>query len=195
MKIEELSEERILVELSAKDMAELEITFEELDYANIETRRVIWTLLDRAGRELGRDIDPSGRMMIEVIPHRSGGCVLHFTLIGQSKRIIPQIKPLRSSSPTAPCLCFVFPSIDPVLDSVRAYAAFGSPLPEYSALYEKDGQYRLLLTPGSRPRALCVFFQEYGELLPGGVMTAAATREYWREIVGERALEKLTMKN
>ncbi|MDR1409295.1 MAG: adaptor protein MecA [Oscillospiraceae bacterium] len=192
MKIEELSEERIVVELSAQDMAELEITFEELDYANIETRRVIWTLLDRAGRELRRDIDPSGRMMIEVIPRGTGGCVLHFTLIGQSKRIVPQKKPPRKSTPSTPCLSFAFPSIDPVLDSARAYISFGSPLPEHSALYEKDGEYRLLVTPGGRPRALCAFLQEYGELLPGGVMSAAATREYWREVVAKNALEKLS---
>jgi hypothetical protein len=118
--------------------------------------------------------------------------VLHFTLIGQTKRIIPQKKSPRAKSPSSPCLILEFPSIDPVLDSARAYAAFGSPLPEYSALYEKNGQYRLLVTPGGRPRALCVFFQEYGELLPGGVMAVAATREYWRELVGSRALEKLS---
>jgi len=191
MKIEELSEERIVVELSANDMDELEITFEELDYANIETRRVIWTLLDRAGRELGRDIDPSGRMMIEVIPRRLGGCILHFTLIGQTKRIIPQKKALRKNAPVSSLISFEFPSIDPVLDSARAYVSFGSPLPEHCALYEKDGLYRLLMTPGSRPRSLCLFFEEYGQLLSDDVMSAAATREYWREVVTENALEKL----
>ena len=191
MKIEELSEERIVVELSSGDMDALEITFEELDYANIETRRVIWTLLDRAGRELGRDIDPSGRMMIEVIPRRRGGCVLHFTLIGQPRRIFPQKKAPKRSAPPASLIGFAFPSIDPVLDSAWAYTGFGSPQPEHSALYEKDGEYRLLMAPGARSRALCAFFSEYGDPLPGGVMAAAATREYWREVVGENALERL----
>jgi negative regulator of genetic competence, sporulation and motility len=191
MKIEELSEDRIVVELSAQDMADLEISFEELDYSNIETRRVIWTLLDRAGRELGRDIDPSGRMMIEVIPRKIGGCVMHFTLIGLTKRIDPQKRPPRAGNSASQYLSFAFDSIDPVLDCARAYMNFGSPPPEYSALYEKDGQYRLLIIPGRRPRALCALFQEYGELLPGGALTAAATREYWKEIVSTYALEKI----
>jgi hypothetical protein len=48
------------------------------------------------------------------------------------------------------------------------------------------------MSPGARPRELCAFFGEYGQLLPGGVMTAAATREYWKEITGEKAIEKLS---
>ena len=49
-------------------MDALNITYEQMDYSNIETRRVVWTLLDRAGHELKRDIDPSGRMIIEAVP-------------------------------------------------------------------------------------------------------------------------------
>ena len=68
MKIEAPEENKIVVRLTADDMTKLHITYEEMDYANIETRRVIWTLLDEARRELGRDIDPSGRMLIEALP-------------------------------------------------------------------------------------------------------------------------------
>ncbi|MDR0883050.1 MAG: adaptor protein MecA [Oscillospiraceae bacterium] len=192
VKIEQLSDERIVVELSARDMDELEITYEDMDYANIETRRVIWTLLDRAGRTLGRDIDPSGRMMIEVIPRREGGCVLQFTLIGTTKVLQSGRKPpLLPRSTKPPCLVFAFASIDPVMDAARAWVRFGAPLPEHAALYEKSGQYRLILTPGKRPGAICAFIKEWGDLLPGGNMTAAATREYWQEIVAESALERL----
>ena len=53
MKIEAPEENKIVVRLTADDMTKLHITYEEMDYANIETRRVIWTLLDEARRELG----------------------------------------------------------------------------------------------------------------------------------------------
>jgi hypothetical protein len=46
LKIEAISDEKILVALSDKDMDELQITYDEMDYSNIETRRVIWTILD-----------------------------------------------------------------------------------------------------------------------------------------------------
>lgn len=86
MKIEAPEENKIVVRLTADDMTKLHITYEEMDYANIETRRVIWTLLDEARRELGRDIDPSGRMLIEALPAREGGCVLQFTVLEQEHK-------------------------------------------------------------------------------------------------------------
>ena len=80
MKIEAIGEEKILVALSDKDMNELDITYDEMDYSNIETRRVIWTILDEAKRSLGKPIDTNGRILIEVTPSDDGGCIMCFTL-------------------------------------------------------------------------------------------------------------------
>ena len=41
MRIEAHDDFRIAVELSDEDMDELQITYEDLDYSNIETRRVL----------------------------------------------------------------------------------------------------------------------------------------------------------
>lgn len=84
MKIEAPEENKIVVRLTADDMTKLHITYEEMDYANIETRRVIWTLLDEARRELGRDIDPSGRMLIEALPAREGGACFNLPSLSRS---------------------------------------------------------------------------------------------------------------
>ena len=94
MKILAPAENRITIELSARDMDALNITYEQMDYSNIETRRVVWTLLDRAGHELKRDIDPSGRMIIEAVPAGGGGCILKFTLCADGSRAVrtPSIK-------------------------------------------------------------------------------------------------------
>lgn len=94
MKILAPAENRITIELSARDMDALNITYEQMDYSNIETRRVVWTLLDRAGHELKRDIDPSGRMIIEAVPAGRGGCILKFTLCADGSRAVrtPSIK-------------------------------------------------------------------------------------------------------
>jgi len=79
LKIEAIGEEKILVALSDKDMNELDITYDEMDYSNIETRRVIWTILDEAKRSLGKSIDTDGRILIEVTPGDDGGCIMCFT--------------------------------------------------------------------------------------------------------------------
>ena len=79
MKIESNGEEKITVTLSRIDMSDLDITYDEMDYSNIETRRVIWTILDKARKTLGKSIDTDGKLLIEVAPLDDGGCILHFT--------------------------------------------------------------------------------------------------------------------
>lgn len=79
MKIESSGEEKITVALSSEDMRELDITYDEMDYSNIETRRVIWTILDKARLSLGRSVNPEDRLLIEVSPLENGGCILSFT--------------------------------------------------------------------------------------------------------------------
>ena len=68
MKIESNGEEKITVTLSNIDMADLDITYDEMDYSNIETRRVIWTILDKAQKTLGKAVDTDGKLLIEVAP-------------------------------------------------------------------------------------------------------------------------------
>ncbi|HZK21372.1 MAG TPA: adaptor protein MecA [Oscillospiraceae bacterium] len=84
MKIELQNEDKIVVELTKTDLKSLDITYEDMDYSNIETRRVIWTLLDEAKRVLGKDISPAERMLIEALPLEDGGCVLYFTVLPSS---------------------------------------------------------------------------------------------------------------
>lgn len=78
MKIE-ANGEKITVALSNRDMADFDITYAELDYSNIETRRVIWTILDEARRTLGKSIDTDGKLLIEAVPLDDGGCILYFS--------------------------------------------------------------------------------------------------------------------
>ena len=52
MKINSPAEDRIIVDLTDEDLRELDITYEDMDYSTIETRRVIWTVLDAAGKGL-----------------------------------------------------------------------------------------------------------------------------------------------
>ena len=79
MKIESNGEEKITVTLSQTDMSDLDITYDEMDYSNIETRRVIWTILDKARKALGKSVDTDGKLLIEVTPSDDGGCILYFT--------------------------------------------------------------------------------------------------------------------
>ncbi len=79
MNIQADGDEKIAVTLSNKDMNELDITYDEMDYSNIETRRVIWTVLDEAKRVLGKPINTDGRLLVQVSPADDGGCLMLFT--------------------------------------------------------------------------------------------------------------------
>ncbi len=189
LKIEAISDNRISVELTQQDMTELDITYEEMDYSNIETRRVIWTLLDRARETLGRDIDPCGRMLIEAVPKPEGGCTLNFTVLTSELK-----------SPTYPgklhfrkdstYITFEFDSIDSLMSCAKSFVSSGRHLP-VSELYSSRGQYRLLLCPGSEPKAVKSFFSEYGFLCGEGNLHAEFTREHWELITLDNAIEKL----
>ena len=93
MKIESDGNEKITVTLSRGDMTDLDITYDEMDYSNIETRRVIWTILDRARKSLGKSVNTDGKILIEAAPLEDGGCILHFSNTphsegGNKKRLI-----------------------------------------------------------------------------------------------------------
>ena len=62
MKIELCSEDRLKITLKYEDLRALSLSFDDLDYAQMETRRVIWELLDEAGKILlkGQSIGNGG---------------------------------------------------------------------------------------------------------------------------------------
>ena len=80
MDIQPIGNNKFIVGLSCDDLNNLDITYEAMDYSDIETRRVIWTILERVRNSTGRDIDPSGNLIIEASPDSSGGCILIITV-------------------------------------------------------------------------------------------------------------------
>jgi len=119
MKIESLSENSFYILLSDEDMKEMGISFEQLDYSNVETRRVIWTLIEKARNTLGRDIDPSGKMLIEV-RRESFGCQIKFTLSREGKYGRFKIKKEN------PYVCASFLSLNAVNGFFHAFERFSS---------------------------------------------------------------------
>ena len=172
MKIEAPEENKIVVRLTADDMTKLHITYEEMDYANIETRRVIWTLLDEARRELGRDIDPSGRMLIEALPAREGGCVLQFTVLEQEHKPQRHLTMKKSRTP----IVYEFTSAQRLLDAAENVRRLNA-LPAESELYRQEHCYRLIVSSEESSDLLEIALSEFGAPCARGELPAAFTRE------------------
>ena len=188
MKFELLNNESIIVELSDDDMKSLNITYEEMDYSKVETKRVIWTVLSRAGRTLGREINPSGKLVVDAMRRESGGCVLFFSVDPEDRRSRKNKKYLVKKSDYIVCQ----------FDSVHALMACAQRLTftGYSAescLYEKNNKYRLLVcsqTAGAGLLKSCL--SEFGEICGESVLLAAHTAEHWHCIAGKNAVEKIS---
>jgi len=195
MRIEAITRRKIVVELSPEDMATLDITYEALDYASVDTRRVIWVILDRVRECTGCDIDPSGQLLIDAMPRPTGGCILFFTLRGAIAEPFGPTEP-PEGDPCQPeralrkqeqlLAVFEFPDLDALLDCAGAYtrALRGGEerLFTRSELYGQRERYRLLVCPAREPAAVRRFFSEYAWPCGEDAFAAHHTREHWLRV-------------
>ena len=189
MKIEAPQENKIVVELTREDMCELDITYEEMDYGNIETRRVIWTILDRARRTLRRDIDPSEKMLIETAPTPQGGCVLYFTVLSQ-ERCAAGVRQMLRICKEPMALTYIFHTPDDLMDCAAQLRAAGED-PTQSSLFLLEGQYILRLQ-SDRPLRRCrMLLAEYGVPCAENVFSLAYLREHGQLLAEGDAIRRL----
>lgn len=184
MKINSPAEDKIIVDLTRQDMLELDITYEAMDYSTIETRRVIWTVLGEAGKHLGRELDPSRRMIIEASPKCEGGCTLTFTILDGRKRATAQKHTLRK---TDDCIICDFENLDDLFRAAEEIRRSGSAV--QSSLFELDGTYRLIL--GCLSDAVSAMLSEFCKTGNCNRLLTDFTNEHWNLLASDNAVEKL----
>lgn len=175
MNIHLINKNKFIAELSVRDMNELDITYEEMDYSNIETRRVIWTVIDRIRETSGCDIDPSGNLLIEAVADSEGGCVLCFTIPEKRKAFSPQKTPVLKKNRGA--AVYEFDSMDSFLDMIKA-VGYDS-LCDKCRIFRNRDRVRAVLNrfPGQREKKV---IEEYGKFIGQDDYITAQTAEYWR---------------
>ena len=187
MRIEAITGRKIVVELSSEDMDCLDITYEALDYASVDTRRVIWVILDRVREHTGCDIDPSGQLLIDAMPRPTGGCILFFTIKNSCVEALNFSVPanvLRKQEML--CAAFEFDGVNALLDCAGAYAralrSENERLFTSSELFTDGTRYRLLLCPAQELSLVRQFFGEYAQFCGEDSFAADRTREHWRRV-------------
>lgn len=184
MKINSPADDKITVDLTKQDMAELDITYEDMDYSTIETRRVIWTLLDEAGKVLGREFDPTRRMIIEAIPKSEGGCLLNFTILDSKKRSFAQKQLLKKQSE---CFICEFENLDTLYRAAEGYRGTVE-----NSLFAKDGKYRLILSGLCDTRELKQYFSEFSNVTNADRLACEHTKEHWESLILHDAISVLS---
>ena len=81
MEIIMISECKLKVMLCEDDLKSFEIKADQLDYANTETKRMFWDILNRAKHQTGFDTDGQ-RVLVQLYPSKEGGCEMFVTKIG-----------------------------------------------------------------------------------------------------------------
>lgn len=186
VRMETIDSHRIMVELTKDDLVNLNITYEEMDYSNIETRRVIWTLLDEARRTLGCDIDPSGKLTVEAIPAPDGGCFLQFT--------VPKVHVAKTArSKSEDILICEFNSADDLLQASRRILTDEIDSELYMSHDEK--QYRLIVYSHSDNENTALILSEHGKVCGEDELCASFTREHFVLVCEYKALTKLRLYN
>lgn len=184
MKINSPAEDKIIVDLTKQDMLELDITYEAMDYSTIETRRVIWTVLGEAGKFLGRELDPSRRMIIEASQKSEGGCTLCFTILDGKKKSVSQKHTLKKQSEGIIC---DFDKLDNLFRAAEEIARSG--IASESRLFELDGIYRLILN--SSTDGLKAVLPEFCKTRSSNKLLTDFTDEHWNILASANAVEQL----
>ncbi len=189
MRVEVLTDDAIVVELTADDMKNLNITYEEMDYSKVETKRVIWTVLSRAGKSLGREINTSGRLLVEAMQRETGGCLLFFSVDHSNKNSNKNRKYLLKKSDYIAC---DFETVDALFRCAEKLKFSCDVLA--SKLYRSDVRYRLLVQSRATGAGLlkpCL--AEFGKVVGEGAFFAAHTAEHWHCLAKENAVELLNL--
>ena len=76
MKIEATSKNTVVISLSSHDLEELGITYDDMDYKNLETRRVIYYTIRRGKQNAWQGFSSIRQNANRGYPDPFGGCVL-----------------------------------------------------------------------------------------------------------------------
>ncbi len=179
------AENTICIELTRDDMEQLDITYDELDYSNVETRRVLWTLLDKARVKLGREIHITQKMLIEVLPCENGGCTIFFTVSDTPEGKIGKKQLVRL--PAARVIC--------TSDNIENMCLLSGVLSDFgqikkSELFTNGSAYRMIITPErNAAHSIESIVCEYSDICSDS--EAPVTYEHWKLLASPNAVEML----
>lgn len=185
MTFRKIAGDRLKILLTAEDMELLCLTYEQLDYADEQTREAILSLLELGCDETG--FDPGdNRLFVEAYPWDGEGCVLYFSVISNSE------KPSRPKRAVYGQVIYAFDDLDLLIDgAVRLFRMYCHRIYK-SSLYRLDGGYRLILYPFDPTDSHTTgFLSEYGQLVGEGEIAAAFVREHGTPVIEDNAIDKL----
>lgn len=190
MKIEPLDDKTVKVVLSKVDMDGFQLTYEEMDYQNPETKRVILHLIDEIRDQV--DIDLSeGKLFIEAFPYADGGCILYVNVLDTARGTDVRLPKKHRTSFDTP-LIFVFEDLSSLSAlAVRLNARYSHVILKDS-LYLLDHKYYLMIyTYFKMDNEIIHLLGEYGRFYGKGAVRSSLIKEHAKELLKSDAAQTL----
>jgi negative regulator of genetic competence, sporulation and motility len=188
--IELIDKKTVRIFLSFDDMQQLCITYDQMDYKDPDTKRVILNLLQRVREQTSIDLS-EGKLFIEAFPHSEGGCVLYVNVVNPQMPI-PLSKPKRYKNNFNTPIIFEFGNIDNVINVCDKLFNQYSHLILKSSLYLLDQKYMLLIyTYFKMDDKIVALVSEYGQLVGKGAVKGSFIKEHAKPIVDNIAIETI----
>ena len=78
-----ISDDKLKIIMSKRDLEKFDISAEELDYSNVETKRMLWDILGKAKQSIGFSCDGE-RVLVRLYTSRDGSCELFVSKLGSA---------------------------------------------------------------------------------------------------------------
>lgn len=191
MKIERIDSRTIKVVLSDKDMAEYDLTYEEMDYSDSATRQAILEIMRRVQNKINLGIDHN-KLFIEAFPSPEGGCILYVNIVEFEPPEKPTVKAKKELPRYDTPLIFELENLDAVTAVCKRLATDMQAGIVKSSLFHYEAHYYLLLYTYCRmERKIQFILQEYGDFLGKSTVLAAFFREHSKEISRDDAISTI----
>lgn len=178
MKTERSGNGCLRIWLTDQDMAQLGVTFEQMDENDPHTRSALTRLL----LSVGTGMPVNGDMVIEALP-LDGGCLLLITPMGKRH----SARPKTANGP----YIYTVADAERLLALAQCCKSSQNKMP-VSSLYQLDNTYRLILYPDiSTKDTDRRFFEEYADEMTEGEAAAAFIGEHGKVLAVSDALERL----
>ncbi len=190
MKIEQIDGRTVKIILTQRDMDGFDITYDEMDYKDPNTKRVILELLHRIRQET--DIELSeGKLFVEAFPCLNGGCVLYLCTVPQESK--PQSRTAPKSTGFNTPLVFEFDDLDLLTAACRHLFLQYNHIILKSALYLYEGRYRLLVYSYFKlDNRIIALVSEYGRCIGKGSVSASVVKEHAKCLLDTDAIETIS---
>ncbi|MCL2034325.1 MAG: adaptor protein MecA [Oscillospiraceae bacterium] len=185
MDFELINEDKLRIRLNPQDMAEAGLVYENMNYSDSHTKRVLLSLLEKAKKQAG--FAPRGaKLFIETYETDNKGCDLYFTIIRRPGK-------LKGSQTVISPVLFEFDSAKELIEGAcKVFERYSHRIYK-SSLYLLNGKYRLLVYNLDYDDKLSVYFlSEFASKLGEDEVLAAYTMEHGREIILDTAIDMLS---